>query len=132
VSHSPLLLKIVDLGQTLSYSSPPQPFLFFLAHTTSFSCALDPSPSVPYPRTMAASHLEMFQKSTADVSKLLKIVENCFLHDREMLQWRPRKGEGIPTPNTNKIVLLSSFFNVDSAYPLLNSSTVFFITIRSS
>jgi hypothetical protein len=59
---------------------------------------------------MAASHPKMFQKSTADESKILKLVENHFLPDRKVLQWRPTKGEDIPTPNINKIVVLSSNF----------------------
>jgi hypothetical protein len=30
--------------------------------------------------------------------------------DRVMLQWCPATGEDIPTPNTNEIVMFSSFF----------------------
>jgi hypothetical protein len=61
--------------------------------------------------TMAASHLEMFQTSTAYENEILKLVANQFLPDREMLQWPPVKGEDIPTPNTNEIVVFSSFFS---------------------
>jgi hypothetical protein len=52
---------------------------------------------------MAASHPEMFQTSTADESELLKLVENHFLPNREVLQWRSAKGEDIPTPKTKKL-----------------------------
>jgi hypothetical protein len=62
------------------------------------------------PRTMAASRPEMFQKSTVDKSKILKLVWNHFLPYREVLRWRPANGEDIPTPNTNKIVVSSFFF----------------------
>jgi hypothetical protein len=63
------------------------------------------------PRIMVVSHPMMFQKSTVDEEELLKLVANHFLLDHEVLQWRPTKGEDIPTPNTNEIVVLSSFFS---------------------
>jgi hypothetical protein len=56
---------------------------------------------------MAASRLEMFQKSTADESEIQKLVWNHFLPDREVLRWWPANGEDIPTLNTNEIVVLS-------------------------
>jgi hypothetical protein len=59
---------------------------------------------------MAASHPEMFQPSTVDESVLLKLVENHLLPSCVILQWQPTKDEDIPTPNTNKIVVLTSFF----------------------
>jgi hypothetical protein len=59
---------------------------------------------------MAASHLEMFKPSSMDESELLALVENHLLPNRAMLQWRPVKGEGIPIPNTNEIMVLFSFF----------------------
>jgi hypothetical protein len=59
---------------------------------------------------MAASYLKMFQKFTADESEILKLAENHFLPDCEVLLWRTTKADDIPTPNTNKIVVLSSFF----------------------
>ena len=42
--------------------------------------------------------------------EICKLVGNHFLPDRVVLQWRPAAGEDIPTPNTNVIVVLSSFF----------------------
>jgi hypothetical protein len=81
---------------------------------------------------MATSHPEMFQKSTVDESEILKLIENHFLPDRKLLRWHPAKGEDIPTPNINKIVVLSSFSNVDSAYPLVNSTVAFFTIIKSN
>jgi hypothetical protein len=66
---------------------------------------------------MASSHLEMFQPSTANENKLLKLVENCFLLDRALLQWRPVKGEGIPTPNTKEILVLAFFFQCGFGLP---------------
>jgi hypothetical protein len=58
---------------------------------------------------MATSHLEMFQKSIVDESEIWKLVRNHFLLEQEVLRWRPANGEDIPTPNTNEIVVLSSF-----------------------
>jgi hypothetical protein len=49
---------------------------------------------------MAASHPEILQKSTADKSEILKLVQNHFLLDREVLRWRPANGEDIPTPTS--------------------------------
>jgi hypothetical protein len=66
---------------------------------------------------MAASSLEMFQKSTADESEIQKLVQNHFLPDEEVLQWRPTNGEDIPTPNTNEIVVLSFFFQCGFGLP---------------
>jgi hypothetical protein len=59
---------------------------------------------------MAASHPKTFQKSIADEKEILKLVHNHFLPDRELLRWWPTNGEDIPTPNTNEIVVLTSFF----------------------
>jgi hypothetical protein len=58
---------------------------------------------------MAASHPNMFQQSAMNESKILKLVENRFLPNHAVLQWRPAKGEDIPTPNTKEIVVFSSF-----------------------
>jgi hypothetical protein len=66
---------------------------------------------------MDASHPEMFQTSTADENELLKLVENQFLPDRVVLQWRPTKVEDIPTPNIKEIVVLSSFFQHGFSLP---------------
>jgi hypothetical protein len=59
---------------------------------------------------MVSSSPKMFQKSTADESKIWKLIQNHFLPDREVLRWQPANGEDIPTPNTNEIMALSSFF----------------------
>jgi hypothetical protein len=59
---------------------------------------------------MAASRPEMFQQSTANESEILKLVKNQFFPHCEVLRWWPTKGEDIPTPNNNEIVVLSSFF----------------------
>jgi hypothetical protein len=66
---------------------------------------------------MAATHLEMFQTSTTDEGKLLKLVKNYFLPYCVVLQWRLVKGEDIPTPNTKEIVVLSSFFQCGFGIP---------------
>jgi hypothetical protein len=60
---------------------------------------------------MATSHPEMFQPSIADENEILKLVKNRFLPDRAVLQWRPTKGEDIPTPNTKEIMVLTSFLH---------------------
>jgi hypothetical protein len=59
---------------------------------------------------MAASHPHLFEQSSADESEIRQLVTNYYLPDRAMLQWRPAASEGIPTPNTNKIVVFFSFF----------------------
>jgi hypothetical protein len=59
---------------------------------------------------MAASHPHMFQAFTVDESEIRKLVMNHFLLDRVVLQWHLVVGEDIPTPNTNEIVVFSSFF----------------------
>jgi hypothetical protein len=59
---------------------------------------------------MATSHPHLFQQSVAHESEIHKLVENRFLPDRVVLQWRPAAGEDIPTPNTKEIVVFSSFF----------------------
>jgi hypothetical protein len=61
------------------------------------------------PPAMAASHPHLFQQFVADESEILKLIANCFLPDRVVLQWRPAPREDIPTPNTNEIVVFSSF-----------------------
>jgi hypothetical protein len=82
---------------------------------------------------MAASHSEMFQKSTVDENEILKLVVNWFLPDREVLQWRPAKGEDIPTPNTKDIIVVfSSFFSHRFGLPSSNFPTVFFTITKSS
>jgi hypothetical protein len=59
---------------------------------------------------MDALHPHLFQASAVDESEIRKLVVNHFLLDRTVLQWRPATGEDIPTPNTNEIVVFSSFF----------------------
>jgi hypothetical protein len=58
---------------------------------------------------MAASHPHLFQSSIADESEIHKLVVNQFLPDRAVLQWHPAADEDLPTPNTNEIVVFSSF-----------------------
>jgi hypothetical protein len=45
-----------------------------------------------------------------DENEIRKLVANHFLSDRADLQWRPTAAKDIPTPNTTKIVVFSSFF----------------------
>jgi hypothetical protein len=59
---------------------------------------------------MATSHLHLFQLSVVDESEIRKLVANHILLDCTMLQWRPAVGEDLPTPNTNEIMVFSSFF----------------------
>jgi hypothetical protein len=59
---------------------------------------------------MAASHLYLFQSCATDESEIHKLVANHFLSDHAVLQWRPAASEGLPTPNTNKIMVFSSIF----------------------
>jgi hypothetical protein len=45
-----------------------------------------------------------------DEGELLVLVEKHLLPDHVVIQWRPTKGEDIPTPNTKEVVVLSSYF----------------------
>jgi hypothetical protein len=66
---------------------------------------------------MVTSGPEMFKKSTAYESEILKLVQNHFLPDREVLRWQPTNGGDIPTLNTDEIVVLSSFFQHEFSIP---------------
>jgi hypothetical protein len=66
---------------------------------------------------MAASHQHLFQVSTANESEIHRLVPNHFLLDCAMLQWHPTAGEDLPTPNTNEIVVFSSFLQRGFSLP---------------
>jgi hypothetical protein len=66
---------------------------------------------------MAASHPHLFQPSVTDEKEIRKVIANYFLPDRAMLQWWPAAGEDISTPNTNEIVVFSSFFHCGFGLP---------------
>jgi hypothetical protein len=59
---------------------------------------------------MAILHQHLFQQFVVDENEIRKVVENHFLLDRVMLQWRTVAGEDIPIPNTKEIMVFSSFF----------------------
>jgi hypothetical protein len=63
-----------------------------------------------YETPTTASHPHLFQTSIVDEEELRKLVASSFLPDRVVLQWCPTTGEDILTPNTNEIVVFSSFF----------------------
>jgi hypothetical protein len=86
------------------------PFLIFFLTISISSLASIPHFSTNSFPTMAASHPHMFQASTADESEIHKLIANHFLPDRVVLQWCPTTSEDIPKPNTNEIVVFSSFF----------------------
>jgi hypothetical protein len=69
---------------------------------------------------MAATHPEMFMPSSIDEGELLKLVENHLLPNRAVLQWRLMKDEDIPTPNTNEIMVSTSFFQHIFGLPSCN------------
>jgi hypothetical protein len=58
---------------------------------------------------MSASHPHLFQASITDESEIHKLIVNHFLPDHTMPQWSPATGEDLSTPNTNEIVMFSSF-----------------------
>jgi hypothetical protein len=68
----------------------------------------------------AASRPHLFQPSITDESKIPKLVANHFLLDRAVLQWCPAIGGDILTPNTNEIVVFSSFFQRGFGLPACN------------
>jgi hypothetical protein len=56
----------------------------------------------------ASFHL--FRNQGMTEGEVRKLVANHFLPDCAILQWCPTIIEDIPTPNTNEIVVFSSFF----------------------
>jgi hypothetical protein len=58
---------------------------------------------------MATSHSHLFQASIVDETEICKLVANHILPDCAVLQWCLAAGEDLPTPNTNEIVVFSSF-----------------------
>jgi hypothetical protein len=66
---------------------------------------------------MAAFHSDMFNPSFVDEGEILKLIENHLLPPHVVLQWWPANDEDIPTPNTNKIVVLTSFFQRGFSLP---------------
>jgi hypothetical protein len=67
---------------------------------------------------MATSHPHLLSPSVTDESKIPKLVVSHLLPDREVLQWRPAIGEDIPTPNTNEIMVFTSFFQHGFGLPV--------------
>jgi hypothetical protein len=59
---------------------------------------------------MTAPHPHLFQASIAYESEIRKLIANHFLLDRAVLLWHPATDKDLPTPNTNEIVVFSSFF----------------------
>jgi hypothetical protein len=66
---------------------------------------------------MAASHPNLFQLSITDESEIRKLIVSHFLSDCAVLQWCPAASEDLPTPNTNEIVLFSSFIQCGFVLP---------------
>jgi hypothetical protein len=66
---------------------------------------------------MAAAHPHLFQLFVTDESEISKLVANNFLPDCAVLQWCPAAREDILTPNTNEIVVFSSFFQREFGLP---------------
>jgi hypothetical protein len=95
-----------------SRSLPPACFLNQCSATQLQSFATNLSPPA-----MAASHPHLFQQSVVDESEIQKLVTNFFLLDCVMLQWRPAAREYILTPNTNEIMVFSSFFQCVFSLP---------------
>jgi hypothetical protein len=91
------------ISHATAISHLPPCDLCLLAH-------LDSLPQSNLLPAMAASHPHLFQSSVADESEIYKLVANHFLLDRAVLQWRTAAGQDLPTPNTNEIVVFSSFF----------------------
>jgi hypothetical protein len=97
----PLVTTAVKKGiwpSTLTFLTPP-PLLSFLLAFSASSLIL-----------LVALHPHLFQSSILDEAEVHKLVANYFLQDHAMLPWRPTAEEGIPIPNTNEIVVFSSFF----------------------
>jgi hypothetical protein len=67
---------------------------------------------------MAASHPHLFQSFVADETEIRKLITSHLLPDRDVLQWRPTADEDIPTPNTNEIMVFTSFFQHGFGLPV--------------
>jgi hypothetical protein len=63
------------------------------------------------------SHPHLFQPSVVDAKEIRKLIANHFLSNRAVMQWDPAAGEDIPTPNTDEIVVFSSFFQRGFGFP---------------
>jgi hypothetical protein len=101
-----------NISHATATSLLPPRILRLIAHITS-------SMQQTFLPAMAALHPHLFQSCVLDEAEVHKLVANYFLQDRAMLPWRPTAGEGIPKPNTNEIVVFSSFFQCEyglSAY----------------
>ena len=59
---------------------------------------------------MAAAHPEKFSASSIDETSIQELVDNYFLKDKATMLWRPARGEDLPTPNTNEIVVFKTYF----------------------
>jgi hypothetical protein len=81
-------------------------------HSAPSATALVPSLCSPQTSShaMAASHPHQFQSFVADKNEIRKLIASHFLPDYEVLQQCPAVGEDILAPNTNEIVVFTSFF----------------------
>jgi hypothetical protein len=81
-----------------------------IASSAAISSSIFPCSPQSSPLAMAASHPHLFQPLVTDESEIYKLIASYFLPDREVLQWRHAADEDIPTPNTNEIMVFTSFF----------------------
>jgi hypothetical protein len=67
---------------------------------------------------MAASNPHLFQPSIANENETRKLVASNFHPNRVVLQWHPAAGMDILTPNTNEIMVFSSYFQHRFSLPV--------------
>jgi hypothetical protein len=109
----------MNQGATLSTVACPSPIPHLkgdwignsiIASSAAISLLILPCSPQSSSLAMVTSHPHLFQPSVVDEGEIRKLIANYFLHDCEVLQWCPATSEGIPTPNTNEIVVFTSFF----------------------
>jgi hypothetical protein len=59
---------------------------------------------------MAASRVEMFKPFSINAEEIQNLIDDHLLPPQAVLQWHPVKGEEIPIPNTNEILVSKAFF----------------------
>jgi hypothetical protein len=65
----------------------------------------------------AASNPHLFQPSIANENETRKLVASNFHPNRAVLQWHPATGKDILTPNTNEIMVFTSYFQHGFSLP---------------
>jgi hypothetical protein len=74
----------------------------------------------------------MFKTITIDEDEILKLIEDCIVPARAVLQWMPAKGDEFPLPTLEKSWCRKPFSSEDLESRTATSSTACWITSKSS